>query len=184
MIFCDTRSAWNCRTLESWGSALYTVSNRPYTENLLLYKYDNKKHQTLISCFLGANYTNVATALFPEVSYWTVFSDSKKWLIFLGWLLNITICAMKDTNTLISTLFQGELCIQKLFDHCQIFMDNPCIHFEEKVLSGTILRHEAWQNKLHLFADHPESVFRSVILLLSCTLHGLAILDWVKISVK
>lgn len=63
-------------------------------------------------------------------------------------------------------------------------MDNPCIHFEEKMLSGTILSHEACQNKLHLFAEYPESVFRSVVSLLSCTLHGLAVLDWVKISVK
>lgn len=58
------------------------------------------------------------------------------------------------------------------------------MYFEETVLSGTILRHEACQNKLHLFAEYPDSVFISVISLLSCTLHGLAVLNWVKILVK
>lgn len=74
--------------------------------------------------------------------------------------------------------------MQRLFEQCQTLMDNPCINFEDKVRSGTILRYEACQNKLHLFAECPESVFRSVISLLSCTLCVLAVLDQVKISLK
>lgn len=49
--------------------------------NPLLYE-NIKSIKHLFPVFLGVKYINVATALFPEVSYWIVFSDSKKWLMF------------------------------------------------------------------------------------------------------
>lgn len=136
--------------------------------------------------FVTAKYIHVATGLFPGVSYWIKSSASPRdsWC-FLRKVLNITTyCCEGLTNTLITTLVSGELFIWGLFEQCQIFMNNTYIHFEWKVLSGTLPKHETCQNYLHLFAESPESVFRSMASLLPHTLYALAVLDWAKVSVK
>lgn len=135
-----------------------------------------------LASFVRAKYIHVAIALFPGVSYWIKSSVSPRdsWC-FLRWALNITTyCSERRTNRLITTLVFGELFIWELFEQCQIFMNNTCIHFEWKVLSGTLPKHGTCQNYLHLFAEFPGSEFGSVASLLLCTLYALPVLDLEK----
>ena len=173
--------------MPAWGLALSIGCNRPNTENPLSHKYaDIKSIERLFPSWFCKG--QVCMCSYSPFSWGQlldkVFSVYKRWLMFFKTSFKYHYLLLWKTNTLITTIVFGELFIWGLFEQCQIFMNNTCIHFEWKVLSGTLPKHETCQNYLHLFAESPESVFRSMASLLPCTLYALALLDWAKIPVK
>lgn len=158
--------------LKAWPFVLSATGQTPKPHchiSILMWKSSNT---CFLAGFVWAKYLCSYSIFFSGVSYWIkAVVCPRDGCYFCQDLKHHYLLLWKDlTNTLISTLVFGELLIRGLFEQCQVFMNNTCIHFECKVLSGMFPKHKTCQNDLSIFTESPASVLRSEALLLPCTL--------------